>query len=138
MTEHQIQNQIRDLLSYFHELYIMRANVGTGWIGDFTKNADGSIRINKPRRFQTGLPVGFPDLFGYKSLIITPEMIGKKIAQFAFIEVKTPKGKLNNAQKEMHKQLIDAGAVGGVARSVEDALNLLKSEVKNNGKQKFS
>ena len=126
MTEHQIQNQIKDVLAYYHNLYIMRANVGTGWIGDFVKNADDSITIYKPRRFQTGLPAGFPDLFGYKSLIITPEMIGKTIAQFAFVEVKTPKGKASKEQKEMHKQLIEAGAIGGIARSAEEAIKLLR------------
>ena len=124
--EHNIQNQIRDVLAYYHDLYIMRANVGSGWIGEYTQNADDSITIYKPRWFQTGLPKGFPDQFGYKSTTIVPEMVGKKIAQFAFIEVKTPNGKASKGQKKMHTQLIDAGAIGGIARSAEEAIKLLK------------
>ena len=118
---------IRDLLSYYHDLNIMRANVGAGWTGDFVKNTDGSITIYEPRRFQTGLPVGFPDLFGYKSITVTPDMVGRKIAQFAYIEVKTPKGKASKEQKEMHAQLDEAGAIGGVAHSAEEALKILKN-----------
>ena len=52
-------------------------------------------------------------------------MVGKKLAVFAFIEVKTKQGRTSRAQEKMHAFLRDAGALGGVARSAEEALRLL-------------
>ena len=83
------------------------------------------ITLHEARPFSTGLPIGFPDLFGFRTVEITPEMVGKKLAVFAFIEVKTKQGRTSRAQEKMHAFLRDAGALGGVARSTEEALHLL-------------
>ena len=72
------------------------------------------------------MPIGFPDLFGFRTIEITPEMIGKKVAVFAFIEVKKPGGRTSIAQEKMHTFLRNAGAVGGVARSAKEAIELLQ------------
>ena len=53
-------------------------------------------------------------------------MIGKKVAVFAFIEVKKSGGRTSKAQEKMHSFLRDAGAVGGVARSAKEAIELLQ------------
>ena len=71
-------------------------------------------------------PIGFPDLFGFRTIEITPEMVGKKVAVFAFIEVKKPGGRTSKAQEKMHTFLRNAGAVGGVARSAKEAIGLLQ------------
>lgn len=52
MTEHEIQNEIRAVLSPYAVMF--RCNVGCGY------TRDGSF-------FSTGLPQGFSDLFGVRS-----------------------------------------------------------------------
>ena len=85
----------------------------------------GRVVLNNARRLTTGLPKGFPDLFGFKSVEITPDMVGKRVAVFAFLEVKTSKGRVSEHQKNMHKFLLSGGAIGGVARSPEEAIAIL-------------
>lgn len=127
MLEHEIQNQIRLKISAERLSTIFRANVGEGYAGkDIRKNVDGSITIREPRRFQTGLPKGFPDLFGLKPITITPDMVGKKIAVFAFIEVKQPKKKPTKLQQNMIDFLLTSGAIGGVAHSDDEAAEKLR------------
>lgn len=99
--EHIIQNNIRIALS--NDCVIFRGNVGKG----FTK--DG-------RYFDTGLPKGFPDLFGFR----------KSDGRAVFIEVKTYKGKPSKEQKNFINKILSYGAIAGVCRSTEDALNLIK------------
>ena len=41
---------------------------------------------------------GSSDLIGFKTVKITPEMIGQEIAQFVLLEIKTESGKLTNVQ----------------------------------------
>ena len=128
VKEHYIQNHIRDVLAYYHDLNIFRANVGKGWAysPDYIKNPDGSILIPSPNWFSSGLPKGFPDLFGYKVIIITPDMVGKKFAWFLAMEVKSPKGSLRSEQAAMLQRFDDDGVLNGVVRSAEDALILTR------------
>ena len=121
MTEHQIQNQIRDTLAYYHDLNIFRANVGKGYLCHKLPNG-----FTTPRWFDTGLPVGFPDLFGYKVTIITPDMVGKKFARFLYMECKTPKGRVSKEQLEMIQRFDIDGCLGGVVRSPEESIILVR------------
>ena len=126
MTEHQIQNNVREMLAYYHDLNIFRANVGKGYLCHKINNSNGSAGFTTPRWFDTGLPVGFPDLFGYKIIRITPEMVGKKFARFLYMEVKTPKGRVRPEQLEMIQRFDIDGCLGGVVRSPEDAIILTR------------
>lgn len=127
MLEHEIQNKIRLRISAEQLATIFRANVGEGYTGEtIIKNTDGSITIKQPRRFRTGLPKGFPDLFGLKSKIITADMVGQKIAIFAFVEVKQPKRKPTAVQQNMIDFLLQSGAIGGVAHSDDEAADKLR------------
>lgn len=83
-----------------HKVY--RANVGMLYTPD-------------GRKMRTGLPNGFPDLFG----------IRKGDHQFFAIEVKTPTGKVSQYQRQQHYDLMHYGAIHGVARSVDDALKIV-------------
>ena len=71
--EHRIQNEIRLALSPY--CVIFRINVGKG------HTPDG-------RYFDTGVPKGFSDLFGFR----------KSDGKAVFIEVKTPTGKPSQEQ----------------------------------------
>lgn len=98
--EHKIMNQIR--LAVAPHCIIFRINVGKG----YTK--DG-------RYFDTGVPVGFSDLFGVR----------KSDGRAVFIEVKTLKGKPKLQQEMFLMAMKKAGAVAGVCRSAEEAVNLI-------------
>ena len=69
---------------------------------------------------------GGADCLGWKSTIIDSSMVGLTIAQFIAIEVKTSKGQLTKEQKNFIDQVRLAGGIAGVARSVKDALQLLR------------
>lgn len=108
-----------------HKLRLFRANVGTGWTGNkkdtvYNKKTNMVI-IRNPRRFSTGLPVGFSDLFGFKKIKITKDMVGKYIAQFTAIEVKSSKGRATKEQKNFIKMVKQFGGLTGVAKSKEEA-----------------
>jgi hypothetical protein len=77
---------------------------------------------------QFGLCKGSADLIGYRSITITPEMVGQQVAVFASIEVKTPTGRIRPEQQQWLDTVQAAGGIAGVARSVEDAKALLAAQ----------
>ena len=101
--EHRIQNEIRLVLA--EKCVIFRGNVGTGCTKD-------------GRYFSTGLPKGFTDLFGFR------KSDGKAI----FIEVKTPTGRPTKKQLNFLDTMNKNGAIAGICRSPEEALNLIKGD----------
>ena len=82
-------------------------------------------------RDQRGVPVryglqpGSGDLIGWRTITITPEMVGQQVAVFASIEVKSATGRLRPEQRQWMEVVQNAGGIAGVARSVEDAQVLL-------------
>lgn len=98
--EHRIQNDIRVNTGDIAVLF--RANVGSG------VTYDG-------RHFDTGLPKGFSDLFGFR----------RSDGRAVFIEVKAPGGRVRSEQVKFIEKMREYGALAGVARSVEDARNII-------------
>jgi hypothetical protein len=68
---------------------------------------------------------GAGDLLGWRTVTITPEMVGTQVAVFLSIEVKTATGKLRPEQQQWLDAVQAAGGIAGVARSVEDALRIV-------------
>lgn len=102
--EHRIQNEIRAALS--PHCIIFRMNVGAAY------TADG-------RFFRTGVPAGFPDLFGFR----------KSDGRAVFIEVKTKSGRASAAQLHFIGQMRVNGAIAGICKSKEDALELIGGNI---------
>lgn len=102
--EHAIQNAIRSAISKY--CIIFRINVGKG----YTK--DG-------RYFQTGVPPGFSDLFGVR----------KSDGRAVFIEVKTKTGKSSREQRNFLETMRSSGAIVGVCRSTEEAIELVTKNI---------
>lgn len=130
--EHDLQNEIRLHVSREQLGTLFRANVGQGWAGKvqrmhLTPDTNTILLIN-PRPFSTGLPVGFPDLFGFVPVTITPDMVGQEIAVFAAVEVKQKTGRVSAKQRDMMAFLQKHGARAGVARSVDDAARILSGD----------
>ena len=89
------------------------------------RNNTGTLRDQHGRPVQFGLCKGSADLIGWRTITITPEMVGQQVAVFASIEVKTPTGKLRPEQQQWLNAVQAAGGIAGVARSVSDAERLL-------------
>lgn len=92
----------------------------------YFKNQVGEAVYAGGARVKYGLTPGAPDIVGYTSMTITEDMIGKKIAVFTGIEVKTGNATRSKHQKNFANQLIKAGGICGVARKVEDATMLIR------------
>lgn len=101
MREQEIQNNIRVAVSK-NNCTIFRANVGT-------------VEMKNGRWFDTGLPDGFPDLFGFKH----------SDGRIFFIECKNETGRPRDDQVTFHKFLTKQNVVHGIARSPEDALKII-------------
>ena len=89
------------------------------------RNNTGTLRDQHGRPVQFGLCKGSADLIGWRTITITPEMVGQQVAVFASIEVKTPSGRLRPEQQQWLDAVQAAGGIAGVARSVSDAERLL-------------
>ena len=75
-----------------------------------------------------GLQPGSSDLIGWRTVTITPDMVGQRIAVFTSIEVKTPTGRVKPEQQQWLDAVQAAGGIAGVARSVEDALRITTAD----------
>lgn len=111
MTEQQIQQHIR-------------LACGTGDTRLFRNNT-GTLRDQHGRPVSFGLCKGSADLIGWRTVTITPEMVGTQVAVFTSIEVKTATGRLRTEQQQWLDAVQAAGGIAGVARSVSDAERLL-------------
>ena len=112
MTEQQIQQEIR-------------IACGTGNTRLFRNNT-GTLRDQNGRPVSFGLARGSADLIGWRTVTITPDMVGQQVAVFTSIEVKTATGRLRPEQQQWLDAVQAAGGIAGVARSVEDAATLLR------------
>lgn len=54
------------------------------------------------------------DRCGYKTIIIKPEDVGKKIAVFVGIELKGPGDKIKEGQVKFHNLILEAGAISEI------------------------
>lgn len=126
MKEQGIQNQILTALGS-NGAYGLRVNSGTFWGGKVVSNDGRYLVLANPTRIQ-GAIAGTSDIVGCKPIIITPNMVGKKIGVFVAIEVKKPKLNAKEHQAKYLKAMKSYGAIVGVARSPEDAIKILEGE----------
>jgi hypothetical protein len=67
---------------------------------------------------------GTSDLIGWRSVVITPAMVGQTIAQFVGVEVKD-QDEPSEQQLNFIAQVNAAGGLAGVAHSIEEASQIL-------------
>lgn len=89
------------------------------------RNNTGRLQTRTGTYVTYGLCVGSSDLIGWKSVEITPQMIGQHIAVFVAIEVKSLKGGVRVQQENFLRAVNKAGGVAGIARTLEEACQLL-------------
>jgi hypothetical protein len=92
------------------------------------RNNTGTLRDQHGRPVQFGLCKGSADLIGYRTITITPDMVGQQVAVFTSIEVKTATGRLRPEQQQWLDAVQAAGGIAGVARSVEDAQRIVTAQ----------
>lgn len=106
----------------------IRLAVGTRSDLRLFRNSVGSLPDARTGRLVTfGLAKGSADLIGWRTVVVTPEMVGQRIAVFTSIEVKTTTGRLTPAQHAWLGVVRGAGGIAGVARSVADAHAILQA-----------
>jgi hypothetical protein len=89
------------------------------------RNNVGALRDQRGQLVRYGLCPGSSDLIGYRTIVITPDMVGRRLAVFAAVEVKDRAAPTD--QQQAFLQLIEqAGGLAGIARSVPDALSILR------------
>lgn len=105
-VEKQIQTEIIQTLR-LSRVSVYRVNVGL-----FETKYGGRVR--------TGVPNGFPDLFGFKW----------DDGKVFFIEVKKPKHyRISPAQMAFHQDLMHHHVIHGIAKSTQDALKIVNDNL---------
>ena len=112
-VETRIQQEIRLGLGTRDDVRLFRNQVGQ--LPD--------PRTGRPVQF--GLARGSADLVGWKTIEVTPDMVGQRLAVFTSIEVKTPTGRATPAQKAWLDAVEKAGGIAGIARSTDDAMKIV-------------
>ena len=103
----------------------IRLALGTIPSARIFRNQVGSLPDPRTGRLVTfGLAKGSADLIGWRTVVVTPEMVGTRLAVFTSIEVKTPTGRLTPQQRNWQAAVLAAGGFSGIARSVSDALQI--------------
>jgi len=113
LCEHEIQQRIR-------------LACGRGAVR-LWRNNTGALVDQQGRFMRFGLCKGSSDLIGLRSLEITPELVGQRLAQFVALEVKTAQGVLSQEQRAFLRLVKDLGGVAAVCRSVVEAEQMLGS-----------
>lgn len=103
MTEADLMRSVMIALSADGH-FVVRVNVGR-------------FKMEDGRWFDTGLPTGFSDLAGHRA----------GDARAFYIEIKTPTGRVRPEQAAFIDAMRKRGAIAGVARSVQDARELMRN-----------
>ena len=94
------------------------------------KNVRGMFQTlgKNPRKMKAGWMIpASPDLIGHHSIVVTPSMVGKRVAIAMYVEVKTNDGVVAREQQHFIDNAIKAGAITGVARSPQQLAIILRN-----------
>lgn len=122
----QLENNLRNThergLTKWQRLW--RANSGKGWAGRVIDKKNGILKLCNWGRLEL-FPKGTPDLIGFDSIVITPDMVGRRVAVFVGTELKATKtDKLKKEQRDFKNMLIN---LGGIHREVRHDGDIIQS-----------
>jgi hypothetical protein len=115
---------------------LFRVNTGRAYVSGSSpasRRKDGSVLVPDARHVALGFSrpdgspvVGTADLNGWTTVVVTPEMIGRRHAIFTAIETKeTGGGERRAAQVNYLDQVNKAGGIAGFVSSPEEAVYLV-------------
>jgi len=110
-SEHEIQQRIR-------------LACGRGAVR-LWRNNTGALVDQQGRFVRFGLCKGSSDLIGLRSLEVTSEMVGQRLAQFVALEVKTVSGTVSPEQRAFLQLVQQQGGLGAICRSIAQAQAVL-------------
>ena len=93
------------------------------------RNNVGLFTTEHGDKIHTGLCKGSSDLIGWVPVEITPGMVGKKVAIFLGIEIKSSRGRASSGQLNFIKQVKGAGGIAFITRSPESASQELAKHI---------
>ena len=79
-----------------------------------------SVGFDDVRKIRYGLIPGSGDLIGWKTVTITPEMVGTKLAVFTSVETKSTRGTEKGNQKQWAENVIAAGGISCLVKKLSD------------------
>jgi len=124
MNEIPIMRRVMYALSSIPGVRVFRNNVGVAKYGPACKTCKHNSRWVK-----YGLFEGSSDLIGFKTITITPEMVGKKVAVFVACETKRPaKSSVTPEQDNFISRVKEAGGIAGIVKSEEEAKRLVEGK----------
>ena len=90
------------------------------------RNNCGSLQDKQGRWVKFGVAnPGGADLIGFKTVTVTEDMVGKKIAIFVALEVKQKNGRIRPEQQVFIDLVKLKGGIAAIVRSVEQAIKVL-------------
>lgn len=127
ISESEIQ-QLIQIEAVNHGTQLMRNNSGAfrDVTGRIVFYGLGNISKKHSDRIKSS------DLIGFTTIVITPEMVGKKVAVFTAVEVKAPDWKYSASDKRASAQnaflnwIANAGGIAFFANSVEGFIDNLR------------
>lgn len=126
MSEADLMRQIQIDMCHDSGVRLWRNNVGDGWVGSVARRTPFEITLSHYRPIHFGLGVGTSDLIGLRSIEITPDMVGKRVAVFTALEVKSRSSRPTPEQRAYVEVVKFLGGFAGVVRSVGDAEKVMK------------
>ena len=94
---------------------MFRFHSAKAWVGPWERLRDGKILVGPGAQLIQGAPTGWPDTAGWKTIEITKEMVGTKVAVFVGEELKATGG-LSPEQKRLGKLIKAMFGIFRVAR----------------------
>ena len=79
------------------------------------RNNTGALKDARGQLVRYGLCPGSSDLIGFRTITITPDMVGQRVAVFAAVEVKD-RGRPTEQQQAFINLVQGAGGLAGVAQ----------------------
>ena len=115
------------------EARLFRNHAGLFWAGKVVRREGSNVLLQAAQQIHAGLHVGAADLIGWQPVTITPDMVGKTVAVFASLEIKTPGARRSDDKERWDDQerwsatIAQAGGIGAMpVRSTDQAIAVLR------------
>ena len=110
-------------------IVLFRNNVGRFWSGRITSQKNGITTLQNARLVVCGFGEGSSDQIGFSSIQITQEMVGKNIAIFTAIEIKSKSVRVTDEQLKFLKFIESKGGIALVYRDGQNIVELIKTRI---------